>query len=131
MINTSARLFLLLGSLNMALVVMLGAFGAHGLKNVLSPAMLTVYQTGVHYHALHALGLLALAAVACHWPSSWLRRAAWWLLAGIILFSGSLYTLSISGVRALGMITPLGGMAFIIGWLMVVIGAWRAEASKS
>lgn len=126
--NTPARLLLLLGSLNMALVVMLGAFGAHSLKNILSPAMLTVYQTGVHYHALHGLGLLGLSAIAWHWPSPWLRRAGWLLLLGIILFSGSLYVLSISGMRAIGMITPIGGMAFIIGWLMVFYGVWTDKS---
>ncbi len=128
--NSNARLWLLLGSLNMALVVMLGAFGAHGLKSMLSSQMLTVYQTGVHYHALHALGLLLLGAVALHWDSPWLHRGAWLLLAGIVLFSGSLYLLSVSGIRALGMITPLGGTAFILGWLAVVAGLWRDAGMK-
>ena len=123
--NPNARLLLLLGAVNMLLVVLLGAFGAHGLKAVLAPERLTVYQTAVQYHALHGLGLLALGGVALHWESPWPRRAAWLLVAGIGLFCGSLYVLSVTGVRWLGLITPFGGMAFILGWLALAIGVWR------
>lgn len=123
--NPSARLLLLLGCLNMALVVMLGAFGAHGLKPMLEPDRLNTYQVGIQYHALHGLGLLALGGIALHWHCAWLRRAGWLLMLGIALFSGSLYALSLTGIRAFGMIAPLGGSAFILGWLALAVGLAR------
>jgi uncharacterized membrane protein YgdD (TMEM256/DUF423 family) len=117
-----AKLFLILGGINAALVVMLGAFGAHGLKAKISADMLAVYQTGVHYHLFHALGLLAVGLVASQIADSvWLKWSGWLMLAGIILFSGSLYVLSVSGMRWLGMVTPFGGVAFIAAWIVFVI----------
>lgn len=119
---STAKLFLILGGLNAALVVMLGAFGAHGLKAILTADMLAVYQTAVHYHLFHALGLLAVGLVATQIADSvWLRWSGWLMLLGIILFSGSLYVLSVSGLRWLGMITPFGGLAFITAWIVFVI----------
>ena len=118
----TAKLFLILGSFNAALVVLLGAFGAHALKARLSTEMLAVYQTGVHYHLFHALGLLAVGLVATQvTDSSYLRWSGWLMLVGIILFSGSLYLMSVSGLRWLGMITPFGGISFIIAWILFVI----------
>jgi uncharacterized membrane protein YgdD (TMEM256/DUF423 family) len=118
----TAKLFLLLGSLNAALVVMLGAFGAHGLKVKITADMLAVYQTAVHYHLFHALGLLAVGLVATQiTDSAWLKWSGWLMLAGIVLFSGSLYLLSVSGWRGLGMVTPFGGLAFIAAWIVFVI----------
>ncbi|HSW53433.1 MAG TPA: DUF423 domain-containing protein [Sulfuricaulis sp.] len=118
----TAKLFLILGGLNAALVVMLGAFGAHGLKAKLMAEMLAVYQTGVHYHLFHALGLLAVGILATQIADSvWLKWSGWLMLAGIILFSGSLYVLSVSGLRWLGMVTPFGGLAFIAAWIVFVI----------
>jgi uncharacterized membrane protein YgdD (TMEM256/DUF423 family) len=118
----TAKLFLILGGINAALVVMLGAFGAHGLKAKLTAEMLAVYQTGVHYHLFHALGLLAVGLVATQVADSvWLKWSGWLMLAGIILFSGSLYVLSVSGLRWLGMVTPFGGVAFIAAWIVFVI----------
>jgi len=118
----TAKLFLILGGINAALVVMLGAFGAHGLKARMTVEMLAVYQTGVHYHLFHALGLLAVGIVALHIVDSvYLKWAGWLMLAGIILFSGSLYVLSVSGLRWLGMVTPFGGLAFIAAWIVFVI----------
>jgi len=116
------KLFILLGAINAALAVMLGAFGAHGLKDKLTEHMLSVFQTGVQYHFYHALGLFAVAFVASQYPESALVKwSGWTMLAGIILFSGSLYVLSLSGVRWLGAITPLGGVAFIIAWCLLAI----------
>lgn len=101
---------------------MLGAFGVHGLKAKISTDMLAVYQTGVHYHLFHALGLLAVGLVASQIADSvWLKWCGWLMLAGIILFSGSLYVLSVSGLRWLGMVTPFGGVAFIAAWIVFVI----------
>jgi uncharacterized membrane protein YgdD (TMEM256/DUF423 family) len=118
----TSKLFLILGGINAALVVMLGAFGAHGLKAKISVEMLAVYQTGVHYHLFHALGLLVIGLVATQIADSvWLRWSGWLMLLGIILFSGSLYVLSVSGLRWLGMITPFGGVAFIAAWIVFVI----------
>lgn len=120
--NHTAKLFLILGGINAALVVMLGAFGAHGLKTKLTAEMLAVYQTGVHYHLFHALGLLAVGIVAAQIADSvWLKWSGWLMLLGIILFSGSLYVLSVSGLRWLGMVTPFGGVAFIAAWIVFVI----------
>jgi len=114
----AAKFFLTLGSLAAALGVALGAFGAHALKTRLSPDLLAAYQTGVQYHLWHALGVLAIGIVAVHLPASYaLKWAGWLMLAGIALFSGSLYALAITGVRGLGAITPFGGAAFIVAWV--------------
>ncbi|BAV34441.1 membrane protein [Sulfuricaulis limicola] len=122
------RLFLILGGINAALVVMLGAFGAHGLKAKLTADMLAVYQTAVHYHLFHALGLLAVGLVASQIADSvWLKWSGWLMLAGIILFSGSLYVLSVSGWRWLGMVTPFGGLAFIAAWIVFVIAIAKSS----
>lgn len=121
------KTFLFLGSINMLLSVALGAFGAHGLKSKLSNDMLAIYQTGVHYQMIHALGLIFIAFLADKLPNSGLVTwSGWLLLIGIVIFSGSLYTLSISGVKVLGAITPIGGVAFIVGWLLLAIAALRS-----
>ena len=118
-----AKLFLVLGSINALLVVLIGAFGAHGLKARLTVENMTVFQTAVQYHFYHAVGLMLVGLIAWHIPASpYLRWSGWLMLAGIILFSGSLYALSITSIRWLGMITPLGGTAFIIAWLLLTIG---------
>lgn len=106
----------------MALGVVLGAFGAHGLKNRLDEYSMSVYEKAVFYHFIHALGILLVALLARTTAISIAAQArvGWLLLIGIILFSGSLYALAISGVRILGAITPIGGIAFIAGWLVLV-----------
>jgi uncharacterized membrane protein YgdD (TMEM256/DUF423 family) len=120
------RRFLFLASLAGGLAVILGAFGAHGLKGRLDPAQLDVFEVGVRYHMYHALALLALAALLSRRPAERLLQAAGWLfLAGMVLFSGSLYLLALTGIRALGMITPVGGHAFIAGWLSMALAARR------
>ena len=125
----SARLLLLLGALAAMLAVMLGAFGAHALRGRLPDDMLAIYQTGVQYHVWHALGLLAIGLTLLHAPGSVAVRAAGWLmLAGIVVFSGSLYVLATTGARWLGAITPLGGLAFIAAWIAYVWGVWRIGA---
>src|SRR5690349_22498649 len=119
------RLALVAASLLMALAVALGAFGAHALKARLSPEMLAVWQTGVMYHAWHALALLALGLLMLHVPGSApLRYAAWLFVAGIVFFAGSLYLLALGAPRWVGAITPLGGIAFIGGWIAVAVGVW-------
>ena len=118
---------LLTGAISMALAVLLGAFGAHALKKILSPEMLTIYHTGVEYQFYHALGLLAVGTIGWHFPSKWIRWSGLLLTAGIILFSGSLYVLSFSGIKVLGAITPIGGISFVIGWIFLAVGVWKAE----
>ncbi len=120
------KIFLVLGSLNALLSVALGAFGAHALKTRLSADMLAVYQTGVQYHMIHALGLILIAIVSEKLGNSSLAVASGWtLFIGIILFSGSLYALSLSGIKILGAITPLGGVAFLLGWGLLAFAAMK------
>ena len=106
--------------------VVLGAFGAHGLRARIGPEMLAVYETGVQYHLVHALGLLAVAWAATRWPGAWVNAAGWLFVAGIVLFSGSLYVLAVTGPRWLGAITPFGGACFILGWALLAVAALRA-----
>ena len=119
------RLWIVLGAANAFLSVAAGAFGAHALKARLSPELLTIFETGARYHMYHALGLIAVGLVAQARPSPLLPASGWAMLAGIVLFSGSLYALALSGVRALGAITPLGGLGFLVGWVLLALGAWR------
>ena len=119
------RNILLLGAVFMALAVLFGAFGAHALKKILSPEMLTIYHTGVEYQFYHALGLLAVGTIGLQYPSKWIRLSGIFLVAGIILFSGSLYVLSLSGIKVLGAITPIGGISFVIGWILLAVGIYK------
>ena len=120
------KLFLIIGSIAMAFAVGLGAFGAHGLKEILTDEMLDIFETGVKYHFYHAIGLLVIALVAQLIPnSSLLQWSGWLMLAGIIIFSGSLYVLSISGIRWMGAITPIGGLCFILAWLLLALASWQ------
>jgi uncharacterized membrane protein YgdD (TMEM256/DUF423 family) len=118
------RFFLAAGSISGFLAVALGAFAAHGLKGRLTADLLATFEVGVRYQMYHSLALLAVAWVASRWPQSGATAAGWFFLAGIIIFSGSLYILTITGLRWLGAITPIGGVAFLIGW---VILAWSAR----
>jgi uncharacterized membrane protein YgdD (TMEM256/DUF423 family) len=117
--------WLTLGSLFAALGVGLGAFGAHTLKDRLTPEMLAIFETGAHYQLIHALALVAVGLAAAHWPAARFNPAGWAFLIGILLFSGSLYVLAISGVRVLGAVTPFGGVAFISGWILFALAAWK------
>jgi len=125
-INFTAKLFLLLGSANAALAVMLGAFGAHALKSRMSESLLKVYQTGIEYHFYHAIGLIFIGIIAMNIPVNiWLKSAGYMMLVGIMLFCGSLYLLSIFNLRWLGMITPLGGLLFISAWVSLCISVFK------
>ena len=101
----------------------LGAFGAHGLKARVSPEMLAVFETGVRYQMYHALGLLAVGWAATRGPGAWIQASGWLFVAGIAIFSGSLYVMTFTGARWLGAITPIGGLAFILGWVALAVGA--------
>jgi uncharacterized membrane protein YgdD (TMEM256/DUF423 family) len=125
--SASAKSFLVLGSLNAALGVLCGAFGAHALKVRLSADMLAAWQTGVLYQLVHALGLMLVGLAAKQdTGSACLRWSGWLMLAGIVLFSGSLYLLSASGMRWPGMITPLGGFCFVAAWLALALAALKS-----
>lgn len=127
MLMNSARVFLALGGINVMLAVMFGAFGAHAVRSHLSVEMMSVYHTGNQYHFYHALGLLIVGLTALHLPGSVLLKWSGWLMFfGIVVFSGSLYALSLSGLRWLGAVTPIGGVAFIAAWLLFVLAVWRA-----
>ena len=118
-----SRQLLLLGSINSFLAVALGAFGAHGLQQVLTASALQTWHTAVQYHFFHALGLLFIGLLAEKMPRA--VTAGWIMFTGIVLFSGSLYVLSLSGIKMLGMITPFGGVCFLIAWLWLALLAYR------
>ncbi len=120
-----ARTFLMIGAINGFLAVALGAFAAHALRPHLAADLSTVFQTGVEYHSIHSLALLAVGTLALLHPSRALNWSGWLISAGILLFSGSLYLLVLSGSRFMGAITPLGGIALLLGWLSLVLAVWR------
>jgi uncharacterized membrane protein YgdD (TMEM256/DUF423 family) len=122
------RLWIVLGAVNALLSVAAGAFGAHALKARLPAELLAIFETGARYHMYHALGLIAIGLVAQTRPSPLLHNAGGAMLAGIVLFSGSLYVLALTGIRALGAITPVGGLGFLAGWAMLAIAVWRSGA---
>ncbi|MBV9173341.1 MAG: DUF423 domain-containing protein [Chloroflexi bacterium] len=122
------RLFISLGAVSGFLAVAAGAFGAHALRDRLSADMLQVFQTGATYQMYHALALVAVGILLARYSidgSPWLTASGWLFVAGSLLFSGSLYALSLSGTTWLGAITPLGGLAFLAGWLALAIAMWR------
>lgn len=120
--------WILIGAVNAFLSVAAGAFGAHALKSRLPVDLQAVFETGARYHMYHALGLVAVGVLALHRPSGMLNGAGWALFAGIVIFSGSLYALALSGVRTFGAITPIGGVAFLVGWGLLAAAAWRSAA---
>ncbi len=117
------RLFLSFGSGFALIAVITGAFAAHALKLRLSPDMFQTFEVAVRYQMYHALGLIAVAWASTQWSSQLITAAGWLFVAGIVIFSGSLYILSLTGVRWLGAVTPIGGAAFIIGWACLL---WSA-----
>ncbi len=120
------RVFLIIGALSACVGVAAGAFAAHGLKSRMSIEMLSVFEVGVRYQMYHAFALLITAWVLSKWPSSLVIAGGWLFIVGTLLFSGSLYLLSVSGIRWLGAITPFGGLAFLAGWICIAWGVWRA-----
>jgi len=109
------------GAIFMALAVLLGAFGAHILKQSLSSEMMAVYKTGVEYQFYHALGLLLIGLIGARIKSNFLRWSALLLFVGIILFSGSLYLLALTEIKGIGAVTPVGGISFVAGWICLVL----------
>jgi len=130
--NKTTRFYLLLGVLFSLLSVVLGAFGAHALKGLISTNMMAVFDTAVQYQMFHALALIFLGLLlhlisGTNLQIKWFKLAGNLFLIGLVLFCGSLYALAISGVKILGAITPLGGLAFILGWLVLFIGLYRTD----
>jgi uncharacterized membrane protein YgdD (TMEM256/DUF423 family) len=120
-----SRNILLTAAICLAFAVAIGAFGAHALKDNLPEDMMQVYNTGVQYHFYHALGLLLIGVLSVSKPSKYLGWSAVLLGSGIILFSGSLYMMAISGIRWIGAITPIGGISFIAGWVLLAVAVWK------
>ena len=121
------RLFAVLGSLSALIAVGLGAFAAHGLRSRLSAEMLGVFEVGVRYQMYHALALLAAAWATGRWPGTAVLVAGWLFVVGTVVFSGSLYLLGANGPRWLGAITPIGGVALLLGWLALAWAAWNGS----
>ncbi|MDZ7719854.1 MAG: DUF423 domain-containing protein [Balneolaceae bacterium] len=111
----------------MALAVVFGAFGAHIVEGMLTPQRFEVYQTAVQYHFYHALGLLIVGTVSYHINNKWMKWSGYSLIAGILIFSGSLYLLTLLDIGWLGAITPIGGVAFILGWIFLFIAVLKKE----
>src|SRR5438067_9193155 len=120
------RVFLSLGAMSAFVGVAAGAFGAHALKDRLSADMLATFEVGVRYQMYHAFALIAAAWAQARWPGGLTTAAGWLFVAGTIIFSGSLYLLSLTGQRWLGAVTPLGGLAFIAGWLCLAMACWKS-----
>ena len=121
------KIFVVLGAMNAGISVAAGAFGAHGLKAVLAPDMLAVFETASRYQMYHGLALLVVGMMGTRVSARPLALAGWCFVAGSVLFSGSLYVLALSGIRWLGAITPLGGAAFLAGWIAVAWSAWTGK----
>jgi uncharacterized membrane protein YgdD (TMEM256/DUF423 family) len=118
------KLFIILGAVNAFLAVAFGAFGAHGLEGKLEPKYLEIWKTGVTYQMFHALGLLVIGVLAGKLPtSSLISTSGWLMVTGILLFSGSLYVLSLTKISILGAITPFGGVAFLAAWILIILAA--------
>lgn len=115
-----------MGAISAFIGVAAGAFGAHGLEALLSSDLLAVYETGVRYELVHAVALLFVGLAVNQWPGAGWGRAGWMFLVGTVLFSGSLYALALTGVRALGAITPVGGVFFLLGWILAGVAATRS-----
>lgn len=123
------RFLILCGALVLALGVAAGAFGAHGLRRLVTPDLLDTWRTAAHYQVIHGLGLLLIAALWTHLapaPAAW---AGGLMLTGLLIFSISLYVLVLSGIRVLGAVTPIGGLLLILSWLTLALAAWRGAAS--
>ncbi|MFN7571764.1 MAG: DUF423 domain-containing protein [Betaproteobacteria bacterium] len=122
-----ARLFVAIAAASGFIAVAAGAFGAHALKARLTPDLLAIFETGVRYQMFHVVGLLAAAWAAERWHGRAANAAGWCFVAGTLVFSGSLYALALTGVRALGAVTPVGGVLFLVGWLLLGRAVWRGR----
>ncbi len=119
--------FLIIGALSAAIGVAAGAFGAHALRDTVEPRLLEVFETAARYQMYHALALVAVGLVGSRWPTNLLAAAGWLFVVGTLVFSGSLYAMTFTGVRALGAVTPIGGVCFIAGWLCLAVAAAKIK----
>ncbi|HRN81373.1 MAG TPA: DUF423 domain-containing protein [Nitrosomonas europaea] len=125
-----SRIFLALGAANAFLCVMLGALGSHGLKSILAPDILTTFQIGVQYHFYHAIGLILVGLALDRLPQARaLKFSGILMMTGIVLFSGTLYVVSLTGWRGLGMVAPLGGTSYMAGWLLFAWATWKNKSA--
>ncbi len=124
---TPDRLFAALGAVSGLLAVAGGAFGAHALRARLTPELLTIFETGVRYHMYHAIALFAVAWASARWGGALFVATGWLFVVGTVIFSGSLYTLSLSGARLWGAVTPIGGLCFLAGWGCLIWGIVTAR----
>ena len=122
-----ARIYIITGAIMAGLAVVLGAFAAHGLKTILSPSELATFETGVRYQMYHGLALLCLPGLAALITAKWANRVARCFVIGCVLFSGSLYLLATAGVKWFGPITPLGGVFFIVGWILLIVALVKGK----
>jgi uncharacterized membrane protein YgdD (TMEM256/DUF423 family) len=120
-----ARRFIILAAMSGLLLVGLGAFGAHALEKTLPATHMVWWQKAIHYQGLHTLALFGVGLLILHHPVRALLLSGWFFVAGVLLFSGSLYGMALTDIRGLALLTPIGGTAFMVGWVMLVIGAWR------
>lgn len=120
------KTWIIIGATLAGVAVLLGAFGAHGLKSKVSPEDLTIFETGVRYHMYHAIGLLIIGGLGFHVSQQILQTPAYLLLGGILIFSGSLYILVLTNTRWLGAITPIGGICFVAGWLLLAFNLYKS-----
>ena len=122
------KLFLVLSAISGALAVLLGAFGAHLLKQTITPESLEVYKTGVQYHFYHTFALLAVGIIGRQYPSAILKWSGYLFIAGIVIFSGFLYLLAITGIKALGLIVPIGGLSLVAAWICLLIHCLKIKS---
>jgi uncharacterized membrane protein YgdD (TMEM256/DUF423 family) len=120
------RTFATLGAVSALVAVAAGAFGEHALRARLAPDQLTAFETGARYQMYHALALLLVAWAVTRWPAPPVRAAGWLFVAGTVIFSGSLYAYTLSGARAFGAVTPVGGLCLLAGWASLALGMWRS-----
>ena len=123
----NGKLFLIAGSLLGFLGVAAGAFGAHALKTKLSQEMFQIFEVGIRYHMYHALALLAVAWVSTQYSQNLIQAAGWFFILGVVIFSGSLYILSLSGIKMWGAVTPIGGLLLLAGWSSLALGVWKGQ----
>ena len=121
------RLFFAIGAFSACIAVIAGAFGSHALKQRLSPDMLAVFEVGVRYQMYHALALMGAGFACAKWPGRLMNAGGWLFVAGTLFFSGSIYQLSLTGAKWVGIITPIGGGLLMLGWLCLAIGALRSR----
>ncbi|WP_115709749.1 DUF423 domain-containing protein [Legionella sainthelensi] len=125
--SVMAKHFMVIGALSAMFATIFGAFAAHALKTEFSAYQMGIFQTGVFYQFIHSVALLCVGMILCQFNAQTIRVSGWLFFAGILLFSGSLYTLSLTKIKIIGMITPIGGACFIAAWLLLAVGIYKTN----